>query len=66
MTMRNSSKILRSGIIAANQAFQSLFDLDAKVAKATQPTRRSVFPAMAGYSLPRATIMVLMRFSLAR
>jgi D-sedoheptulose 7-phosphate isomerase len=34
MTMRNSSKILRRGIVAANQAFQSLFDLDAQVAKA--------------------------------
>ena len=33
MTVRNSSKILRRGIVAANQALQSLFDLDAQVAK---------------------------------
>src|SRR5881396_1448956 len=32
--MRNSSKILRRGIVAANQRLQSLFDLDAQVAKA--------------------------------
>jgi len=32
--MRNSSEILRSGIVAANQTLQSLFDLDAQVAKA--------------------------------
>jgi D-sedoheptulose 7-phosphate isomerase len=42
MTMRNSSKILRSGIIAANQAFQSLFDLDAKVAKAADLIEESL------------------------
>ena len=34
MTMRNSSKILRRAIVAANQTLQSLFDLDAQVAKA--------------------------------
>ena len=33
MTMRNSSKILRGAILAANQALQSLFDLDPQVAK---------------------------------
>jgi len=33
MTMRNSSKILRSAILAAKQALQSLFDLDPQVAK---------------------------------
>ncbi len=33
MTMRNSSKILREAILAANQALQSLFDLDPQVAK---------------------------------
>ena len=33
MTVRNSSKILRRGIVAANQALQSLFDLDAQIAK---------------------------------
>src|SRR5213082_1093539 len=32
--MRNSSKILKRAIVAANQALQSLFDLDAQVAKA--------------------------------
>jgi len=34
MTMRNSSKILRRAIVAANQTLQSLFDLDTQVAKA--------------------------------
>jgi D-sedoheptulose 7-phosphate isomerase len=34
MTMRNSSKLLRGAIVAANQVLQSLFDLDAQVAKA--------------------------------
>jgi len=34
MTMRNSSKILRRGIVAANQTLQSLFHLDTRVAKA--------------------------------
>jgi phosphoheptose isomerase len=33
MTMRNSSKILRGAILAANQVLQSLFDLDPQVAK---------------------------------
>src|SRR5438093_8867219 len=101
--MRNSSKILKRAIVAANQTLQSLFDLDTQVAKAAdlieeslragnkllvcgnggsaadashfatdfavrftkiaQPTRRSLFAAMAGYSLPQATIMVSMRFS---
>src|SRR5437879_11868297 len=32
--MRNSSKILKRAIVAANQTFQSLLDLDAQVAKA--------------------------------
>jgi D-sedoheptulose 7-phosphate isomerase len=32
--MRNSSKILERAIVAANQTLQSLFDLDAQVAKA--------------------------------
>jgi phosphoheptose isomerase len=104
--MRNSSKILMRAIVAVNQTLQSVFDLDAQVAKAAdlmeeslrsrnkllvrgnggsaadafhlqqslwcasrkiaQPTRRSVFPAMAGYSLLRATIMVSMKFSLVR
>lgn len=32
--MRNSSKILKRAIVAANQTLQSLFDLDARVAKA--------------------------------
>jgi len=94
--MRNSSKILKRAIVAANQTLQSLFDLDTQVAKAadlieesfragnkllvcgnggsaadashfaTEFVVRFVFPAMAGYSLLRATIMVSMRFSLAR
>jgi len=42
MTMRNSSKILRSGIVAANQALQSLFDLDAQVAKAADLIEESL------------------------
>jgi D-sedoheptulose 7-phosphate isomerase len=42
MTMRNSSKILRRGIVAANQAFQSLLDLDAKVAKAADLIEESL------------------------
>ncbi len=33
--MHNSSKILKRAIVAANQTLQSLFDLDAQVAKAT-------------------------------
>ena len=32
--MRNSSKILKSAVVAANKTLQSLFDLDAQVAKA--------------------------------
>ncbi len=32
--MRNSSKILKSAVVAANTTLQSLFDLDAQVAKA--------------------------------
>jgi D-sedoheptulose 7-phosphate isomerase len=42
MTMRNSSKILRRGIVAANQALQSLFDLDAQVAKAADLIEESL------------------------
>jgi len=42
MTMRNSSKILRRGIVAANQALQSLFDLDAQVAKAADVIEESL------------------------
>ena len=40
--MRNSSKILRSGIVAANQTFQSLFDLDMQVAKAADLIEESL------------------------
>jgi len=42
MNMRNSSKILRRGIVAANQALQSLFDLDAQVAKAADLIEESL------------------------
>src|SRR5213083_2549109 len=42
MNMRNSSKILRRGIVAANQALQSLFDLDAQVAKAADLIEKSL------------------------
>ena len=42
MTMRNSSKILRRGIVAANQTLQSLFDLDAQVAKAADLIEESL------------------------
>jgi len=42
MTMRNSSKILRRGIVAANQALQSLFDLDEQVAKAADLIEESL------------------------
>jgi D-sedoheptulose 7-phosphate isomerase len=42
MTMRNSSKILRRGIVAATQAFESLFDLDAHVAKAADLIEESL------------------------
>ena len=40
--MRNSSKILRRGIVAANQTLQSLFDLDAQVAKAADLIEESL------------------------
>src|SRR5213082_1313575 len=40
--MRNSSKILKRAIVAANQALQSLFDLDAQVAKAADLTEKSL------------------------
>lgn len=42
MTMRNSSKILRRGIVAANQTLQSLFDLDTQVAKAADLIEESL------------------------
>jgi phosphoheptose isomerase len=42
MTMRNSSKILRRGIVAAKQTLQSLFDLDAQVAKAADLIEESL------------------------
>jgi phosphoheptose isomerase len=42
MTMRNSSKILRSGIVGANQTLQSLRDLDAQVAKAADLIEESL------------------------
>jgi len=40
--MRNSSKILKSAIVAANQTLQSLFDLDAQVAKAADLIEESL------------------------
>jgi D-sedoheptulose 7-phosphate isomerase len=40
--MRNSSKILKRAIIAANQTLQSLFDLDAQVAKAADLIEESL------------------------
>jgi phosphoheptose isomerase len=40
--MRNSSKILKRAIVAANQTFQSLFDLDAQVAKAADLIEESL------------------------
>jgi len=40
--MRNSSKILRRAIVAANQTLQSLFDLDAQVAKAADVIEESL------------------------
>ena len=40
--MRNSSKILKSAIVAANQTLQSLFDLDAQVAKAVDLIEESL------------------------
>src|SRR5437016_12403397 len=40
--MRNSSKILKGAIVAATQTLQSLFDLDAQVAKAADLTEKSL------------------------
>jgi D-sedoheptulose 7-phosphate isomerase len=40
--MRNSSKILKSAIVAANQTLQLLFDLDAQVAKAADLIEESL------------------------
>lgn len=40
--MRNSSKILTRAIVAANQTLQSLFDLDAQVAKAADLIEESL------------------------
>ena len=40
--MRNSSKILKSAIVAANQTLQSLFDLDTQVAKAADLIEESL------------------------
>ena len=40
--MRNSSKILKRAIVAANQTLQSLFDLDAQVAKAADLIEKSL------------------------
>jgi phosphoheptose isomerase len=40
--MRNSGKILKRAIIAANQTLQSLFDLDASVAKAADLIEESL------------------------
>ena len=40
--MRNSSKILKRAIVAANQTLQSLFDLDAQVAKASDLIEESL------------------------
>ena len=40
--MRNSSKILKRAIVAANQTLQSLFDLDAHVAKASELIEKSL------------------------
>ena len=42
MTMRNSSKILKREIVAANQTLQSLFDLDTQVAKAADLIEESL------------------------
>jgi D-sedoheptulose 7-phosphate isomerase len=42
MTMRNSSEILKKGILAANQTFQSLSDLDPQVAKAADLIEKSL------------------------
>src|SRR6266576_762032 len=41
--MRNSSKILKRAIIAANQTLQSLFDLDTQVAKAADLIEESLY-----------------------
>jgi D-sedoheptulose 7-phosphate isomerase len=40
--MRNSSKILKRAIVAVNQTLQSLFDLDAQVAKAADLMEESL------------------------
>jgi phosphoheptose isomerase len=40
--MRNSSKILKRAIVAANQTLQSLFDLDAQVARAADLIEESL------------------------
>jgi phosphoheptose isomerase len=40
--MRNSSKILKRAIVAVNQTLQSLFDLDAQVAKAADLLEESL------------------------
>ena len=40
--MRNSSKILKRAIVAANQTLQSLLDLDAQVAKAADLIEESL------------------------
>jgi len=42
MTMRNSSKILKRAIVAANQTLQSLFDLDAQIAMAADLIEESL------------------------
>jgi phosphoheptose isomerase len=42
MSMRNSSKILKRAIVAANQTLQSLLDLDAQVAKAADVIEESL------------------------
>ena len=42
MTLRNSSKILKREIVAANQTLQSLFDLDTQVAKAADLIEESL------------------------
>jgi hypothetical protein len=39
---RNSSKILKRAIVAANQTLESLFDLDAQVAKAADLIEESL------------------------
>ena len=42
MNMRNSSKILNRAVVAANTTLQSLFDLDAQVAKAADLIEESL------------------------